>query len=49
MTSNFTSLPWPAPAPKSSTTADESAPALPEPAATAEPDPGGPDAATAPS
>lgn len=46
MTSDFTKLRWPVPAPKDPTMADESTPAPPGPAATAEPVPGGPDAAT---
>ncbi|WP_164837437.1 hypothetical protein [Streptomyces sp. B29(2018)] len=46
MTSNFTNLPWPTPAPKTPATADESAPEPPEQAARAEPAPDGPDAAT---
>lgn len=46
MTSNFTNLPWPTPAPKNPATVDENAAEPPEPAAGAEPAPGGPDAAT---
>ncbi|MFE7485073.1 hypothetical protein [Streptomyces sp. NPDC057552] len=46
MTSNFTKLPWPTPAPKKPATADENAPAPRAPAAGAEPAPGGPDTAT---